>query len=306
MGSGFGCAVEDRQSSSIRSAAFDWLRFITDTNGDVIARSVLEHGFRFQDEVIRVIGPQGIFKPQQLSYYPLSITTTTNGPYKDAFAPGGDLLLYKYRGEDPNFHENRRLRDAMRDRIPLIYFHGTVPGQYLAIWPVFIVGDDPGGLTFTVSVDDPMILSYERDDADEKVRRKYVTRQVRQRIHQRTFRDRVLRAYQQQCTVCHLRHVRMLDAAHIIPDADPDGEPTVKNGLSLCKLHHAAYDQYIFGIRPDYMIEVRRDILEEVDGPMLKHGLQEIEGNKIVVPGRVADRPDPERLERRYEQFRSI
>jgi putative restriction endonuclease len=98
----------------------------------------------------------------------------------------------------------------------------------------------------------------------------------------------------------------MLDAAHITPDSDPEGEPAVNNGLSLCKLHHAAYDQSIFGIRPDYKIEVRRDILEEVDGPMLKHGLQEIAGTEIAVPGRVADRPDPERLGLRYEQFRAV
>ena len=32
----------------------------------------------------------------------------------------------------------------MEARVPLIYFHGIVPGRYLASWPVFIVGDDPG------------------------------------------------------------------------------------------------------------------------------------------------------------------
>ena len=297
--------MEDSYSTSIRKAAFEWLRFLTDASGDVVARSVLEQGFRFQDQLVRVIGPQGIFKPAQLSHYPLSITTTTNGPYKDAFAPGGDLLLYRYRGENPNHHENRRLRDAMRDRVPLIYFHGTVQGQYLVVWPVYIVGDDPRRLTFTVSVDDPLQLSYERDDGDDEIRRGYITRQVRHRIHQSTFRDRVLKAYRSQCTVCRLKHARMLDAAHIIADSDPEGEPVVKNGLSLCKLHHAAYDQSIFGIRPDYKIEVRRDILEEVDGPMLRHGLQEIHDATIQLPSRKSDRPEPSRLELRYEQFKA-
>jgi putative restriction endonuclease len=169
---------EDDQSAAIRKAAFDWLKHLTDFQGDVLPRILLEQGFQCGDQNVRVIGPQGIFKPAQLSYYPLSITTTTNGPYKDAFAPGGDLLLYRYRGTDPNFHENRRLRDAMRNRIPLIYFHGTVPGKYLAVWPVYVVGDNPGQLTFTVSVDDPVHLSYERDDTDDEVRRGYITRQV--------------------------------------------------------------------------------------------------------------------------------
>ena len=266
---------------------------------------LIKQGFSFRGERVCLISRQGIFKPTQIQHYPLTISTTPNSPYKDTFAPQGDLLLYRYRGTDTNFYQNRGLRDAMRDRIPLIYFHGTVPGQYLLVWPVYVVGDNPGQLTFTVSVDDPIQLSYERDDANKEIPRGYITRQVRQRIHQRTFRDRVLAAYRSQCTVCRLKHRarRMLDAAHIIPDADPEGEPVVSNGLSLCKLHHAAYDQSVFGIRPDYSIEVRRDVLEEHDGPMLKHGLQEIHDSMIQLPSRRIDRPRHVRLEKRYEAF---
>jgi putative restriction endonuclease len=96
-----------------------------------------------------------------------------------------------------------------------------------------------------------------------------------------------------------------LDAAHIVADSDPEGEPIVSNGLSLCKLHHAAYDKSYFSVRPDYHIEVRRDIMEESDGPMLLHGLQRISEVKIQLPSRVRDRPDPQRLGVRYEAFRS-
>ncbi len=39
--------------------------------------------------------------------------------------------------------------------VPLIYFHAIMKNQYLAAWPVFIVGDDPRSLAFTVVVDDP-------------------------------------------------------------------------------------------------------------------------------------------------------
>ena len=57
-------------------------------------------------------------------------------------------------------------------------------------------------------------------------------------------------------------------------DRDPEGEPKVSNGLALCKLHHAAFDCHIIGVNPDYRVEVRVDVLEEIDGPMLEHGLQ--------------------------------
>jgi len=295
--------AEERQSASCRLAAFDWLRTQHEEGKETLSRDLLARGFPYHGSYVRLLGPQGIFKPAQIEYFPLSITTTTGGPYADAFDSTGDYLLYAYRGIDPNHHENRRLRDAMRERIPLIYFYSTVPGQYLTIFPIFIVGDDPEQLRFTVSADDALQLRYERDDADDVVRRRYVTRQVRQRMHQRSFRDRVLRAYREQCSICHLRHADLLDAAHITPDNDDGGEPIVSNGLSLCKIHHAAFDRDYFGIRPDYRIVVRPDIMEEEDGPMLKAGLQAINESKLILPRSAREKPDAERLRQRFEKF---
>lgn len=140
-------------------------------------------------------------------------------------------------------------------------------------------------------------------DPGEGARREYITSTFKRRVHQGKFRERVLKAYQEQCALCRLKHQELLDAAHIIPDSDPDGEPRVTNGLSLCKLHHAAYDRNFLSVRPDYIIEVRQDVLEEEDGPMLRHGLKGMHGNRIILPKSVGQRPDPARLERRYEQF---
>lgn len=295
--------MEDSDSAAVRMAAFAWLREQIARPDETLTRVALEQGFEYRGGRVRMVGPQGIFKPAQIDYYPLSITTTTNGPYSDSFDPGGKYLLYSYRGTDPNFHENRRLRDAMRDSVPLIYFFGTIPGHYLAIAPVYIVGDDPQRLRFTVAADDFVNLEYERDDTDDSIRRGYVTRQVRQRIHQRAFRDRVLKAYRERCSVCRLQHPRLLDAAHIIPDSDETGEPIVSNGLSLCKIHHAAFDGEYFGIKPDYRIVVSPEIMEEKDGPMLKHGLQDINDSKLIVPKLPRYRPDADRLKMRFESF---
>ncbi|WP_405226844.1 HNH endonuclease [Lentisalinibacter sediminis] len=295
--------MEDPRSAGCRTAAFKWLQTHWEGTGDTIPREALRHGFTFEGERVQLIGPQGIFKPRQIAHYPLSITTTTKSPYSDSFEPGTDFLLYSYRGRDPEFHENRRLRNAMHDRIPLIYFFSTIPGRYLAIWPVYVVGDNPSRLQFTVAADEPAQLKYERDDSDEHTRRSYTTRLVRQRMHQRSFRDRVLQAYQERCSICRLHHSKLLDAAHIIGDTKETGEPVVRNGLSLCKIHHAAFDNLYFGIRPDYEIVVQPEIMEEEDGPMLKHGLQEIHGSRIFVPSRSRDRPDPERLRVRFNTF---
>jgi len=57
-------------------------------------------------------------------------------------------------------------------------------------------------------------------------------------------------------------------------------------------------------VRPDYQIEVRHDVLEESDGPMLIHGLQGFHGELIRVPSRQQLRPDTRLLEIRYDLFR--
>jgi len=140
---------------------------------------------------------------------------------------------------------------------------------------------------------------------DATLYRAYGTVTVRQRLHQHIFRERVLKAYREQCACCRLRHIELLDAAHIVADTKPEGIPAVNNGIALCKLHHAAFDSYLFGIRPDHIIEVRNDVMKEKDGPMLIHGLQEMNERKIVVPNRSQWLPDPSLLERRYDEFKA-
>jgi putative restriction endonuclease len=140
--------------------------------------------------------------------------------------------------------------------------------------------------------------------SDRETQRRYIERLTRQRMHQPVFRIRVLTAYANQCAMCQLRYSSLLDAAHILPDGHPRGAPIVPNGLSLCKIHHAAYDENLLGVRPDLVVEVRSDVSRQIDGPMLLHGLQEMAGTRLTRPRARAAQPDPERLEERYEEFR--
>ena len=142
-------------------------------------------------------------------------------------------------------------------------------------------------------------------DSGAESRRAYITAVVKQRLHQRGFRERVLLAYQEKCACCKLRHVELLDAAHIIADSKPEGIPAVTNGIALCKLHHAAFDANLMGIRPDYIIEVRKDVLEEEDGPMLLHGLKGMDKRKIILPIPKRLSPDPSLLEKRFQEYRA-
>jgi putative restriction endonuclease len=288
----------------IRLAAFDWLSKLALIHGDVLPRNLLEKGFDYQGNRITLLGPQGIWKPQLLDY-PISIVTTTGGPYEDSRSDDG-FLKYRYRGTDPYHPANIGLREVMKQKKPLIYFFSIIKGRYLATWPVYIIDDDISNLSFTVALDNQLALTSNEPQIKEQedyYRRRYLTANIQVRLHQRSFRERVIAAYQNQCALCKLKHVELLDAAHITPDNADSGEPIITNGLALCKIHHAAFDQNILGISPDYIIKVRRDILEEIDGPMLKYGIQSLENQTLYLPGNKNNWPDKFRLEERYGLF---
>lgn len=109
-------------------------------------------------------------------------------------------------------------------------------------------------------------------------------------------------AYSCRCAICQLAHSPLLDAAHIIPDSE-NGNASVSNGLALCKIHHAAYDNNIIGITPDLVVQVNRDALEETDGPMLLHGIQEFHGQRLMVIPKGKRRPDRDFLATRFDRF---
>ena len=243
----------------------------------------------------------------------LSIRTTyaarpEERPYEDNQGPDG-YYRYKWRGTDPDAHDNVALRVAMTQHKPLAWFVGVAAGLFAAVYPVWLVAEEQGQTQFVLAFDQIM-----RDDwptperlqhpADMALRRQYAETIVRRRLHQPVFRQRVLVAYRTQCALCRLRHPELLDAAHIREDSD-GGEPIVPNGVAMCAIHHRAFDQDVIGIRPDFLVQVRSDVLKEVDGPTLKHTLQGIHNARIELPRKRAAWPSSDLLEERYERFRA-
>lgn len=266
-------------------------------------------GFEYEGERVPLMDRQrGIRKPAGFEAA-LAIRTTFTPPnqlppYADAI--GGDgLQRYKYRGNDPQHPENVALRRAFQSKLPLIWFVGVESGRYEPIYPVWVVGDDPANLEFALAVHEAQRF-ITPDQVDDQDTRNYVERMTKQRLHQRVFRSQVLLAYEGRCAICMIKHAALLDAAHIVADGRPNGQPVVPNGLSLCKIHHAAFDAGILGIRPDLTLHVRADILVEVDGWMLKGGIQGVHDTKLaVLPKTRAARPSRDRLEERYAEFLS-
>lgn len=287
----------------LRLAAFAFLKAYDSHFQGVFPFVFLRDNFEYKGRKVPLVSVPGIWKGDAFRL-PISIRTAMGGPYPDG-VDENNLISYSYRGTDIGHPDNVGLREAMRQKTPLIYFKGVQNG-YTATWPVYIVGDEPRRLTFSAMADDPAVLREPKLILAETtpIRRAYVTANVQKRVHQAAFRERVLDAYREHCSLCRLKHRELLDAAHIIADSEEKGEPVVSNGLSMCKLHHAAFDNHIIGISPDYVIEVRQDVLDEQDGPMLKHGLQEMQGVNLYVPKEKSLQPSRDGLAQRFADFR--
>lgn len=303
--------IKDRDTR-MRMAAFDHVRQLSEAHGH-LTRHELAPGFMFEEERIPLINPQrGIFKPRQMSYL-LSIKTVFPRPgarvwYDDQrqvhqqIFHGEETVEYAFMGQDPEAADNQWLKDAWENHIPVIYFLGVSPGHYQGILPTFIAHWDGFGLKSSLTFGDPYQERFELPvNATE---RRYALRMVKERLHQGTFREAVLFAYGRRCAITGLPETQLLDAAHIISDGDEAlGQPVVPNGLSLSKIHHAAFDAHLIGIDPDYRLHVSDRLLEKEDGPMLQ-ALKQLDGAGLHLPSRSRDSPDRVRLERRFETFR--
>jgi putative restriction endonuclease len=293
----------------IRLFAFDWLKKQTEIHGDVLERKLLTDGFSLSGLRYALVGPQGIWKPKSMKL-PISITSLLGGKYADTIHAKLEIFDYKYRGTNPDHPDNVGLRDLMKGNIPFVCFLRIAENKYFPIWPAYIIKENRSTYSFSVVFDDMsyIIQGSESANAAESElslgRKEYITVTSLRRVHQKAFREIVLKAYRNQCALCGLRHCELLDAAHIIGDKEDNGDPIIQNGLSLCKIHHSAFDQNIIGITPQFNVIVRDDVLEEIDGPMLKHGLQSLNNSNLQLPSHKSDWPDRLRLEQRFEDFR--
>jgi putative restriction endonuclease len=271
---------------------------------DVPYASGLDRGFPFRGtpRVPFLNYQKGIYRARvQTGPAALSIQTSAKSPYDDEILADG--FLYAYRAGAIDQPDNRALRAAHELQVPLVYFIGTRPGWYKPIFPCYVREDDPARRMVTVTpgalrgpVDEP-----EPAPIEDPLERRYAVRQTRVRLHQARFRGRVVPAYSSRCAICRLKELRLLDAAHILGDVE-GGEPAVSNGLSLCAIHHRAFDQNLVAVSPDYVVHVSHVLREDEDGPMLDL-LKHFHNVPLNVPTRAIDRPDRKRLEARFARF---
>jgi putative restriction endonuclease len=297
----------------IRAAAFEHVTRLRETHG-VLTKAELQPGFTLLGERIPLVNPQrGIFKPKQMRFL-LSIRTVFPTPgrrvwYDDQrqvhrqIFDGDETVDYAFMGDDPEAADNRWLKEAYENNVPVIYFLGVAPGRYEVLIPTYIAGWDAAALKARVTFGVPDQPGFSAPESAAE--RRYALRIVKQRLHQDTFREAVISAYEGRCALSRFPEQRLLDAAHIIEDKDEFfGQPVVPNGIPLSKIHHAAFDAHLIGIDPDYRIHVSHRLRELNDGPLLD-ALKMLDGRMIQTPNRMKDAPDRDRLALRFERFRT-
>jgi putative restriction endonuclease len=303
----------EQRDLAMRRKAFDHVRSLVAVHG-TLTRHELEPGFLFEGERIPLLNPQrGIFKPKQMRFL-LSIRTVfprrgarvwydDQRDVHEQINRGDEAVEYAFQGVNPDAHDNRWLREAWEHRIPIIYFVGVAPGQAMPVVPAYIAGWNPDSLKALVGFGDPVQQQDERRFPDAPAARRYALHAVRQRLHQATFRQAVIAAYDGRCAISNLPEPMLLDAAHIIADRNEQfGQPVVPNGIPLTKLHHAAFDAHLIGIDADFRLHVSERLLAQNDGPVLE-ALKQLQGKSIRLPERIRDRPDRARLAMRFEHY---
>lgn len=268
----------------------------------------------------------GIFKPSW-SEYALSIVIRPKSPYDDKdevvmLDDGRWLMTYSPRAGGLQIADNRALTKCMDERVPIAVFrqltdktnkkHGST---YRVLGLGLVTGYDSQQDVFIVeSVDHTALESITSTIVDETsryevqlyaqimnsfqpfVKEESFTYTTTMPKRDKAFRDIVVREYDYTCAVCSMKFrwhgFAEATAAHIIPK-HKNGTDDPRNGMSLCRTHHWAFDQGVFSLTDSYEILLSPSI---EDSESHNFPLLEMEGKSILLPSNEILQPHPEAI----------
>ena len=116
---------------------------------------------------------------------------------------------------------------------------------------------------------------------------------ARRRLGQGAFKALVLDSYQRRCAITGHKIAPTLEAAHIRP-VSKGGEHRLDNGLLLRSDVHTMFDRGYLTVDPGHRLHVSARLREEFDNG---EEFYQRDGEVILLPERIADRPAREFLE---------
>lgn len=141
--------------------------------------------------------------------------------------------------------------------------------------------------------EDPEAVADSEIDATVAPARRMEILETRRAARDAQFRRKVLSAYGHRCAVCGVQ-LRLLDAAHVLPVDQPGSTDDTNNGVSLCALHHRAYDRALIAFDPDYIIHVNTKQLADLTERSLAGGLRQFRAAmkpSLILPPNPRDHP---------------
>ena len=274
---------------------------------DLVPRARLEQGFQFGGERVGFGSLQKGIHRSRLQRGPAALTLMTSfkDPYADTFDQGGALFTYAYRSGSIDQHDNRALRAAFELQTPVVYFRALAPAQYLVVAPMFVTADDPAA---RVVVLEPGLRSKTCGRAGwSPGPMSAPTRRARRAID---FTSSASSSTSCGPTVTAARSARSESAnCSRRRTSSPTSRPTVSLRSSTAwrcaRSTTSRLTGNLLGIDPDGVVHIADRLLREIDGPMLRTGLQGFHGARIAQPRREDERPDVARLQTRFERFRT-
>jgi hypothetical protein len=273
---------------------------------------------------------EGIYKPAGDKYafcvWSRSAAGQDKEIYPDVLQPQSDgtwIMHYAAKAGDLNSAINSSLFSCMQDKVPVLVIvtsrprSSSAPARYKLFGAAIVEDFDTNSRRFYIRGCSPLVM--ERSSTPEtklsstilqirnqlimpfqlhEDRAKYQTIVESRKL---AFRQIVLEEYRCQCVVCQSKFLLKqegkeplveAEAAHIISVVEK-GPDDPRNGLSLCKRHHWAFDEGLFTITDAQTLRISPSILS---AERRKFDLEEYEGESIVSPASEACRPNEKAL----------
>ena len=284
---------------------------------------------------------EGIYKPAgdqyAFSIWSRSAVGQDREIYHDVFdieSDGSWTINYAAKKGSLDAVVNRSLFACMSDKVPLLVIvtararESSEHAQYKILGPAVIESFDRASRKFFIRGCSALVVSRlvrqenNEDYAELSIRNRLIMPfQVREKrkeyltmrnVREKAFRKIILDEYRCLCTVCQSKFILMqkqkeplieAEAAHIISVEDR-GPDDPRNGLSLCKRHHWAFDEGLFTITDAQDIKVSPSVLS---AERRLFDLEEYDGEALVPPVHEICRPNEEALHYHQKKvFRSF
>ena len=208
--------IDRNIDQALREALFVYMDGLVNRYPDGVPASELQRTFAFNKFRFRPLQQTGIFKPSLLGREgaALVLNSSIDGPYQDVHDTESGFLTYKYQGGygDEDNHFNQSLRQAIAQRLPVLYLCGVATNLYLPLYPAYVIADDRASLSVNIQVAERTMV-VQADDTEGLMQsiRAYSTTRAKRRLHQAGFRKIVMKAYATTCAMCRLKLCDLLD-----------------------------------------------------------------------------------------------